>query len=239
MAKENFVLLIGELQDVAKVNNTKTIAKLSLKTIRRNDKYDYPIVRIINEKLIVEAENFNKGDFLVVKGIVATKDIKKHVVCPVCKERQSISSTVTEVLAIDVVNIGPNFTVERFKEESNVVRILGALCREPEYTTTSEPKKVALCKYQIAVNRKLNVEQESDIFTDYPWVNSFAKQAEQDAMRLSVGSQIYIDGGLQTRGIKRNITCSCGEKFKATDMVTEIVPYSVEYLNHCKFDDNE
>lgn len=239
MAKENFVLLIGELQGETKVNSSRTIAKFSLKTMRRNDKYDYPVVRLINDKLIAEAETFNKGDFIVVKGIVATKDMAKHVPCPVCKERISLKSTVTEVLAIDVVNIGPNYTVERFKEESNVVRILGALCREPEYTMTSEPKKVALCKYQIAVNRKLNVEQESDIFTDYPWVNSFARQAEQDALRLGVGSQIYIDGGLQTRNIKRNVTCSCGEKFKATDMVTEIVPYSVEYLNNCKFDDKE
>lgn len=239
MAKENFALLIGELQDIPKVNSSKTIAKFSLKTIRRNDKYDIPVVRVINKKLIVEVENYSKGDFIIVKGIVATKDMVKHVTCPACKEKQSIKSTVTEVLAIDVVNIGPNYSVERFKEESNIVKTIGVLCREPEYTTTSEPKKVALCKYQIATNRKLNVEQESDIFTDYPWVNSFAKQAEQDAIRLAKGSQIYIDGGLQTRGIKRNITCSCGEKFKATDMVTEIVPYSVEYLNHCRFDDNE
>ena len=151
-----------------------------------------------------------------------------------------MKSSTTGVIAIDVVNIGPNFTVERWKEMSNIVRIIGTLCREPEFTTTSEPKKVSLCKYQIAVNRKLNVDQESDIYTDYPWVNSFAKQAEQDAIRLSVGSQIYIDGGLQTRGIKRNITCpECGMKLKATYMVTEIVPYSVEYLNHCNFDDDK
>jgi single-strand DNA-binding protein len=237
MAKENFAFLIGELQGEPKVNSTKTIAKLSLRTIRRNDKYDVPTVKVIDEKLILEVENYKKGDFILCKGIVFTKDTIKHVVCPKCGQRQDIKSTVTEVLAIDVVNIGRDYTIERFKEESNIVRILGALCRKPEFTTTGDNKKVSLCKYQIAVNRKLNVAQDSDTFTDYPWVNSFAKQAEQDAIRLDVGSQVYIDGGLQTRGIKRNITCECGEKFKAADMVTEIVPYSVEYLNHCKFDD--
>ena len=57
MAKENFALLIGELQGAPRVNSTKTIAKLSLRTIRRNDKYDVPTVKIIDEKLILEAEN--------------------------------------------------------------------------------------------------------------------------------------------------------------------------------------
>lgn len=237
MAKENFALLIGELQGEPRVNSTKTIAKLTLRTIRRNDKYDMPSVKIVDEKLILEAENFKKGDFILVKGIVFTKDTVKHVTCPKCGARQDIKSTVTEVLAIDVINIGSDYVIERFKEESNVVRLLGALCRKPEYTTTGDAKKVALCKYQIAVNRKLNIAQDAETFTDYPWINSFAKQAEQDAMRLDIGSQIYIDGGLQTRGIKRNITCECGEKFKAADMVTEVVPYSVEYLNHCKFEE--
>ena len=73
-------------------------------------------------------------------------------------------------------------------------------------------------------------------FSSYSLIEKYEKNNTSKYIDY-VGSQVYIDGGLQTRGIKRNITCECGEKFKAADMVTEIVPYSVEYLNHCNFDD--
>ena len=238
MAKENFVLLVGELIEVPKVNREQTIGKFKLKTLRRNDKYDTPVVRVSTESTIKKLPTFSVGDFIMVKGIVSTRDIIKRAECPKCKEINKVRGTTTEVLAIDIVDIGPNFKLEDLKEFSNIVRMLGTLCREPSLTTTSSQSTVSLCKYQIAANRKLNVASEPDTYTDYPWVNSFGRQAEQDALHIETGSQIYIDGGLQTRVLRRECHCeNCGCDYKTEgDIIIEIVPHSVEYLNNCKFD---
>ena len=93
----------------------------------------------------------------MVKGIVTTRDVLKRAQCPTCGTINPARGTTTEVLAIDAINIGANYELEDLKEFSNVVRILGTLCREPSLTQTSTQTKVSLCKYQIAANRKLNV----------------------------------------------------------------------------------
>ena len=239
MAKENFVLLIGKLSEVPKINKTQTIGKFKLNTMRRNDKYDTPVVRVVEAPLIAKLPTLNVNDYVLVKGIVATRDVAKKAECPKCGTIGVVRGTTTEVLAIDFIDIGPNYELESLKEVSNMVRILGTLCREPSLTTTSSQSKVSLCKYQIATNRKLNVASEPDVYSDYPWVNSFGRQAEQDALRLQSGSQVYIDGGLQTRTLRRECHCeNCGCDYKTEgDTIIEIVPHSVEYLNNCKFDD--
>ena len=239
MAKENFVLLVGKLQELPKTNKEQTIGKFRLNTLRRNDKYDTPLVRVVDEKIIQKLPTFNVDDFILVKGIVSTRDVVKRAQCPKCGTIGSARGTTTEVLAIDAINIGPNYELEDLKEVSNIVRMLGTLCREPVLTTTSSQTKVSLCKYQIAANRKLNVASEPDVYSDYPWVNSFGRQADQDALHLETGSQVYIDGGLQTRTLRRECHCeSCGCDYKTEgDTIIEIVPHSVEYLNNCKFDE--
>ena len=243
MAKENFVLLVGSLKDVVRVNREGTTAKFNLCTIRRNDKYDEPTVCVHDRDLISRLADFSQGDFIMVKGIVATRDVSRQAECPQCHRTVEIKGTVTEVIAISAVKIGRDYALEDLKEVSNVVRILGTVCRTPVTSQTGRNGATLLCKYQIAANRKLNVTSEPNIYADYPWVNSFGRQAEQDMMHLETGSQIYIDGGLQTRIARsRNAVCTeCGTHFKVpgagpNDIITEIVPFSVEYLNNCRFD---
>lgn len=237
MAKENFALLIGELQAPPIINEEKKRTKFVIRTLRRNNKIDFPIVNVLDEALLDKVRKFKEKDFIIVKGILATAEVKKGVCCPKCNEIIKTNGTTTEVIAIDVIDIGSNFELEQFKEVSNVVFVLGSLCRDPEFRLLANTG-IPSTQYQLAVNRKFHVKRQKDSFTDYPWVNSFGKQAEQDAIRLQTGSQVFIQGGIQTRNVQKNMVCpKCQSAFKAEDFVAEIVPYSVEYLNNCKFDD--
>lgn len=234
MAKENYVLLCGELQSLPVINKKKAV--IVLKTLRRNDKEDYPIIDILDDELIKNLNSFKEKDYIVVKGILSTSEVKKGVCCPHCNSIIKKEGTTTEIIAIELINIGPDHSLLEVKEISNTVMLLGSLCRNPEFRILAN-SGVPSAQYQLAVNRKYNVKKQQDSFTDHPWVNSFGKQAEQDAVRLQTGSQVFINGGLQTRNVQKNIECpNCNKDFKAEDFVAEIVPYSVEYLNNCIFE---
>lgn len=242
MAKENTVLLIGQLQGapiINEVNENKKYAQFCIKTLRRNDKIDMPIVTVYGSELIDKARKFRPDDYIIIKGILATAEVKKGITCPYCNKKLKTNGTTTMVIGIDVYSIGPNHKLENFKEMSNTVFLLGSLCRNVEFRLL-KTKSIPSAQYQLAVNRKYNVKQQPNSTTDYPWVNSFGAQAEQDAKRLQTGSQVFIQGGLQTRNIQKKVVCpDCNKEFSADDFVAEVVPYSVEYLNNCRFDEKE
>ena len=237
MAKENHVLLVGELQSSPIVNEQEEVAKYVIKTFRRNNKVDYPIINVYGMDLINKIKDSKEGDYIMVKGFISTSEVKKAVICPHCQTITEERGTTTEITVIENINIGTEYSLAGVQEVSNTIMILGSLCRDPEFRilpNTTTPST----QYQLAINRKFNVQRKGSSQTDYPWVNSFGRQAEQDAVRLETGSQVFIQGGIQTRSVQKNITCNqCKEEFKAEDFVAEIVPYSVEYLNNCKFTD--
>lgn len=236
MAKENHVILIGELQGPPIINESSDKAKYVIRTLRRNDKIDYPIISVFGERLVEKVKGFKEKDFIIVKGFLATQEVNKGVVCPHCQEIIREEGTTTEIAVIENINIGPHHKLEDLKEISNTIMVLGSLCRDVEFRMLSNTG-ISSAQYQLAVNRKFNPRRGHEL-TDYPWVNSFGRQAEEDAKRLETGSQVFIQGGVQTRNVHKTMTCDkCDKVFKAEDFVAEIVPYSVEYLNNCKFDE--
>lgn len=239
MAKENYVLLIGPIQGAPVINEDKGKAKYVIKTLRRNNKIDYPIISVLDTELIEKVKAFKENEFVIIKGMLATNEVKKGVICPHCQEVMRVEGTTTEIIAIENINIGTGYKLEDIKEISNTVMMLGSLCRETEFRLLSSTG-IPSAQYQLAVNRKYNVKKQQGSHTDYPWINSFGKQAEQDALRLQKGSQVFVQGGLQTRNVQKTMACtSCQQSFKAEDFVAEVVPYSVEYLNNCKFDNSK
>ena len=236
MAKENYVLLIGAVQESPMVNEEKGKGRVVIQTLRRNDKIDLPVISALDDTLVQKLKTLTAGEYILVKGILATNEVKKGVICPNCNEKTKSQGTTTEIIAIEIIPIGSQYELNQLKEVSNNVMLLGSLCRDPEFRLLSNTG-VPSAQYQIAVNRKYTVKKQQSSYSDYPWVNSFGKQAEQDAIRLQTGSQVFINGGLQTRNIQKNMECEhCSTSFKAEDHVAEIVPYSVEYLNNCKFE---
>lgn len=101
----------------------------------------------------------------------------------------------------------------------NRVVIVGRLTRDVELRYT--PNGVAVANFNVAVNRQFknkDGEQEADFIQCVTW----RKQAENLANYMKKGSQIGVDGRLQTRTYEN----SNGK----TVFVTEILAESIQFL---------
>lgn len=184
-----------------------------------------------------------KGDIVEIKGFLASRNSLLNIECPYC------SSEITHKVVWQYVN--PIFIKKRAGNipESNIPKVLKELCELSNHAlfmgyVCVEPTKgyasdIANTKYVIGIKRKYrirgnNPEIEAKERTDYLNVKTFGIQAEKDEARLDVGSRVYLDGAIQTRwgyAVTKHCDC-CGEDFTYTGMhTTEILPYSVEYLD--------
>lgn len=101
----------------------------------------------------------------------------------------------------------------------NKVFLIGRLTRDPELRYTGN--NTAVATFSIAVNRNFtnqNGEREADFINIVVW----RKQAENVKNYLSKGSQVAIDGRLQTRSYDDNN----GQK----RYVTEVIADNVEFM---------
>lgn len=234
MARENTVYLVGKVTGAPVVNLDKQKGKITMQTFRRNEKVDDITVSVHNAILCRKLQECRENDFIIVKGMLVTGEGKKASLCPHCNSRNAIEGMTTSVIALCVDNMGPNHSLAELKEISNTIHILGSLCKDPEFSVLNGGTPT--CKFQMAVNRKYNLQANSDARADFPWVSSFGKDAEDNIKRLTSGSQVYIQGGLQTRLVPKEIKCSeCHETYTANDTVMDIVTYFTEYLDKCKF----
>ena len=102
----------------------------------------------------------------------------------------------------------------------NKVFLIGRLTRDPELRYTGS--NTAVATFSLAVNRNFTNQQgerEADFFNITVW----RKQAENVKNYLSQGSQVAIEGRLQTRSYDD----ANGQK----RYVTEVIAESVEFLN--------
>lgn len=101
----------------------------------------------------------------------------------------------------------------------NKVFLIGRLTRDPELRYTGN--NTAVASFSLAVNRNFtnqSGEREADFINIVVW----RKQAENVKNYLSQGSQVAIDGRLQTRSYDDNN----GQK----RYVTEVIADNVEFL---------
>ena len=101
----------------------------------------------------------------------------------------------------------------------NKVILIGRLTRDPELRYTSS--NVATCTFSIAVDRTFtnqNGEREADFINIVVW----RKQAENCKNYLTKGSQVAVEGRIQTR----NYDDKDGKKV----YVTEVVADNVQFL---------
>ena len=104
----------------------------------------------------------------------------------------------------------------------NKVFLIGRLVKNPELRYTANNTPVAT--FTIAVNRpkRQDKEQEADFINVVTW----GKQADNCNKYLEKGSQVAIDGRIQTRSYD-------GEDGKRR-YVTEIIAESIQFLNSIK-----
>lgn len=227
MAKKNMVHITGYVNEIL-VNQGNNFL-FSVQVRKNPNKFVYPIIELGEENLNMK-DKIQKGKVVSVVGKITTNQQKVDVPC------QNCGKTIENKYIFTCVTTSKVHVFEPTEQEPfvNNVILLGTVCNEKQFNYIKGTRSlVGNSKYQIAVNRR---EPNS---TDYPYITTFAKQAEEDAKRINVGSQILVDGAVNTRVHTKTLTCDCGSDIQFNEPHTEILGISVEYLNNCCFDDKQ
>lgn len=102
----------------------------------------------------------------------------------------------------------------------NRVILIGRLTRDPELRNTASG--MAVCQITVAVNRRTS-QSGAGPEADFISVNVWDKQAENVAKYLKKGSQVAVEGRIQTRNYENNE----GRRV----YVTEVVASTVQFLD--------
>ena len=250
MARQNYVHLLGVLEKKPAIQtdaagNYKT-AVAFLRVIRGPRsvgdnryvaKYDVPIIMTHEPETIKQLSGFDKDDALEIKGTIATAAIKKSSFCDKCNTKNAKDGTLVYINPIDVMFIRHlkdetevNDFLNSCSEISNEILCFCTLVRDPKKIT---PKSgLTVTQYHVALNRKYRIRTDDpEVKTDYVWVKSYGKNAEDDRERLHVGSEIFVDGCIQARKVQRHAICeACGADYIWPDKAMEIVPFANEYV---------
>lgn len=123
MARENSFLFFGELisAPVVLFNDESGTYRLNftLKTIRRNGREDFPKISIYSLTKETAKEYIAKlkpGAFVQVRGMVATKMVKKPVRCESCGKVCMVNTLVTEI-----ITYGKPFVVDGPVDPADIV----------------------------------------------------------------------------------------------------------------------
>ena len=267
MAKENTVQLYGWVNALPKIKVTKdedgedlfvsgriqmTVVRRSYATedllLRGKLMWDSPIVFSRNHRLIKHhLQEVDYGDMVLVRGTLCSKEVRKRYICPECGYNNVKENGV--MIYIDPISVNifqkkvaEDEAIELLKksdEFSNDIKIIGTLCRDPQYYEAVENKKKE-CQFQIASNRLRHIlEDGPEKRTDYPWVKVFGDKAKESYQALHTNSTIYIGGAVESREINQTIFGEeCGTEFQKPANATEIIPYHIEYLNDCVLPDS-
>ena len=94
----------------------------------------------------------------------------------------------------------------------NKVILLGRLGQDPELKTTESGK--TWCNFSMATSSVSGKDDDKKEVTEWHNVTTFGKTAELAAKYLAKGSQVYIEGRLQTRKYEKD-----GEQRYSTSII--------------------
>ena len=206
-------------------------------------KFQDLVVFYAGEEYMERMKKLQKYDLVDIKGVFNIQTLGKKSRCPGCSSPNTKwNGQATFIYPIHFTKINglrtafehsmdsPERILEKhFMEVSNQVLIIGTVVSDPELLMLG---KLPCCRYKLGVDKKYFIKTQSDIYADYPWVYSYAQQAERDYTHLKNGSLVLIDGFIQNRKINNHIQCqTCGISYEFPDQTTEFIPYSVEYLS--------
>jgi len=243
MARENLVILVGKVMKIPMVyqNDDGTFElNFPISVLRRNNRVDAPDISVegvtedVAKRLYMQLQ---VGKYVLVKGVIVTTMKPLRIKCGECGNIKEVTTLQTEVVSVgEPIVLNGDYIPEQFKEVSNIVNIIGRVCNKPINRSTLG--NTSITQYQIAVDRKYHLK-EKDGKTDFPWVKSFGKQADEDATRLDRNSVVYVNGSFQTRNTNKTVMCDeCARQLSYSETVGEIVSNDVEYLSNYKSDDN-
>lgn len=256
MAKQNLVLLNAKVETEPVIERNEETGeyqygmcimdvvrgKRAVGDNKQYIKHDGPVIISKDEYMIREMEKWKVNDYIELKGLLVSKDIDKVSKCPHCLDEHGDHTinvkqgTMIYVNPIESITIASGLDPQQAdkmllskKEMSNQIYCIGTVIKEPRIFRTKFDTIV--CDYQVAINRKYHIRTDDpSIRTDWIYVKSYGERAVEDKLRLRIGSELSIDGFIQTRNIKRKTVCPhCGQEYIWLDKSTEIVPYAVEY----------
>lgn len=253
MATHNKARVIGYLVDDPKILKTddgfrKIVMQImtTRRSLRGNEDNVFEPVLIYcdgdeKQEMIKRLESLKKMDLVDITGVLNILSINKPHRCPSCGHVDiRYQGTATFIYPLSVIKINNlegaiapgEVLAAHYKEISHEILIMGTVVSDPEMGI-SKSDGTKYCKYKLGVDRKYYIKTQSDIYADYPWVYSYGNQADRDALYLQNGSVIILTGYIHVRKAKVPATCSlCQTKYKYNDSVTDLIPYSVEYLSN-------
>lgn len=234
-----------------------TYAFASIKVIRgqrnaqdgkRYATFAYPRIYTKNPEMIKLLQTWDENDLVAVEGEFHQTTINKTCACSECGEL-NIKRGDFGYIEPTFLNVNEKFDdsdealyeLRRFILVSNEIDIVGNLGRNPRRMTlkskqpkdpTKKPRTVIVCEYPIISHRLRFVEEDPvEKKEDMIWVKTYGKNVDQDYFRLVKGSEVSIDGFLQTRSVNRIAECDfCHKNFVWNDVTMEVVPYENEYI---------
>lgn len=100
----------------------------------------------------------------------------------------------------------------------NKVILFGNLTKDPELRTT--PSGQAVATLRMATNRRVKKDDQWQDVPEYHTIVVWGRQAETSAQYLKKGSQVLVEGRLQTRSWEKD-----GQKRYATEVVSEQITF--------------
>jgi len=100
----------------------------------------------------------------------------------------------------------------------NKVILFGNLTRDPELRTTPSGQPVATLG--LATNRRVKKDDQWQDVPEYHTIVVWGRQAETSAQYLKKGSQVLVEGRLQTRQWEKD-----GQKRYTTEVVSEQITF--------------
>ena len=242
MARENLVFLRGSVaKDPTVVKNGEdylyamVYVNVGRGTREVGDKRDYmkcdnPVIMTRDEQWVKEIETWHENDIVDIKGVIASKKIKKASFCPYCNTKNTNQGALVYISPIFAEKICHLETqqeclqyIAAHREISNQIYVFGRLCNEPKKLTSKSG--LVVTQYQIAMNRKWRIRTDPpDVKSDFPWVKSYGANAMEDKKHL----QPMKD---ESGNPKIRPNAGCGKRYDWEDRAMEPVPYEVEYVN--------
>ena len=262
MGMQNIVHLYARVHKAPQINRDKDTGEYNygmcyIDTVRglraveddiKYTKHDHPLIISREKEILDQMIEWKENDVVLIKGVVSSKPIPKDSYCPNCTDSEGRPTKNT--VRGNLIYVTPIFVetmrsydddkvaacedVVNHMEISNQVYSIGTLIREPKLVTTS--KGTQICQYPVALNRKFTIRTDDPtIRTDWPIVKSYGEKARRDKVFLKEGAEIFIDGFIQARTVKRKRKCDCcGQLYEWNDHSMELVAYDTEYLSGCK-----
>lgn len=262
MATHNSVRLVGYLLEDPAIANEGVKGEekvfLKLRTIRRDaedvDPQQYEDVYVFYDgtEMIERMKKLVRFDIVDIKGVFNIVATNKPSRCPNCGainyRMNGTYSFVYPQWMKKLDNILNSFEYDsdlpdsilfhQFKEVSNYLTLIGTVVSKPELLQ-KDTKSYPVCRYRVGVDRKYYIKTQPDITADYPWIYSRGQQALDDARHLDLDSVILVDGYIHTRNVTVPTKCeACGSDYTYPDVVTDFIPYAIEYLNKYKTDED-